>query len=127
MRGGRREGAGRPQGSPNKVGAARVAELAASGEMPLDYLIRVMRNPKETADRRFDAAKAAAPYCHPRLTSVAESSTSPNETMSLMPSPELVAPIIARFERIAAGLPVPDLPRRLNGSGSKAGPKCDGS
>jgi hypothetical protein len=29
-----------------------------------------MRDPKEDPHRRFEAAKAAAPYVHPRLTAV---------------------------------------------------------
>jgi hypothetical protein len=44
--------------------------VAASGEIPLDYMLRIMRD--ETADpvRRDAMAKAAAPYVHPSLASV---------------------------------------------------------
>src|SRR4051812_42802978 len=87
MRGGRREGAGRKRGLPNKVTAQRQAEVAASGLTPLEYLLEVMRAPKpqikkdeevavfvaryvKWTDRALDAAKAAAPYVHPKLANI---------------------------------------------------------
>jgi hypothetical protein len=42
--------------------------LAKQGKMPLAYLLEVMRNESEAQPVRLDAAKAAAPYCHPRLS-----------------------------------------------------------
>lgn len=33
---------------------------------PLDFLLSVMRNPKESESRRMQAATIAAPYCHPK-------------------------------------------------------------
>ena len=36
--------------------------------MPLDYLLRIMRDQDQDARSRLDAAKAAAPYCHARLS-----------------------------------------------------------
>lgn len=65
--GGSRPGAGRKAGSPNKATAARQAEVAATGITPLDYLLSVMRNEEAEESKRIDAAKAAAPYVHPRL------------------------------------------------------------
>ncbi len=61
---------GRQKGTPNRATAARQAEIAASGETPLDYMLRVMRD--ETADpsRRDDMARAVAPYVHPKLAAV---------------------------------------------------------
>jgi hypothetical protein len=35
--------------------------------MPLEYLLRVMRDPKQDDRRRASAAKAAAPYLHAKL------------------------------------------------------------
>lgn len=61
---------GRKKGSVNKATAARQAEIAASGLAPLDYLVEVMRDATETPERRLEAAKAAAPYVHPRLSAV---------------------------------------------------------
>lgn len=60
---------GRPKGSPNKATAAKAAAIAASGLTPLDYLLDVMRNGIDPV-ARLDAAKAAAPYVHPKLQPV---------------------------------------------------------
>jgi hypothetical protein len=61
---------GRTKGVPNKASAKKVAEIAASGMTPLDYLLKVMRDEAREDDERRDAAKAAAPYIHPKLSSV---------------------------------------------------------
>ena len=45
--------------------------VRASGPTPLDYLVQVMRDESLDLAKRLDAAKAAAPYVHPRLASVA--------------------------------------------------------
>ena len=37
--------------------------------MPLDYLLGIMRDEDQDARWRLDAAKAATPYCHARLSS----------------------------------------------------------
>ena len=51
-RGGKRTGAGRPKGAVNKATAEAKAAVEASGETPLEYMIRVMRDPKANARRR---------------------------------------------------------------------------
>lgn len=66
-RGGKRDGAGRKRGSPNKASIARQKQVAATGITPLDYMLTVMRNPKAEKSRRDEMAKAAAPYVHPKL------------------------------------------------------------
>ena len=38
--------------------------------MPLDYLVGVMRETLPFEPNRFEAAKAAAPYMHPKLAAV---------------------------------------------------------
>jgi hypothetical protein len=68
--GGARQGAGRPKGAPNKASVARAAEIAASGETPLQYMLRVMRDPMAEHPRRDEMAKAAAPYVHPKLAAI---------------------------------------------------------
>lgn len=68
-RGGAREGAGRKPGVPNKSNAEMAAEIAATGETPLQYMLRVMRDPSVDHQRRDDMAKAAAPYSHSKLAS----------------------------------------------------------
>jgi len=55
---------GRKKGSKNKV--TREIELARSGMLPLDYMLKVMRDPKTKQELRMEMAKAAARYIHPR-------------------------------------------------------------
>lgn len=66
--GGKRLGAGRPKGSPNKATAVREKEIAASGLTPLNYMLGVLRGEIEPDPGKVWAAKNAAPYCHPRLS-----------------------------------------------------------
>ena len=72
MRGGRRPGAGRKAGVPNR----RTLELRALAEgqpqagSPLEFLTSVYRNEALPLDLRIDASKAAAPYVHPRLAAI---------------------------------------------------------
>lgn len=77
MRGGKRVGAGRKPGSKTKKTSEMAMKAAIEGVSPLEYMLNVMRQPiPENADalvkmqmvsQRFEAAKAAAPYVHPRL------------------------------------------------------------
>jgi hypothetical protein len=64
---------GRKMGSLNKVTSEMKAAIVASGETPLEYMLRVMRDEAAASTRRDDMAKAAAPYLHPRLSSVEHS------------------------------------------------------
>lgn len=66
-RGGERPGAGRPAGSKNKKTRETATAAAAAGLSPVEYLLSVMRNRRKPEAQRMEAAKAAAPYCHPRL------------------------------------------------------------
>ncbi len=50
--------------------AKREAEIAASGLSRLDYMLKVLRDPKSSDEDKCWAAVHAAPYCHPRLDSV---------------------------------------------------------
>ena len=61
---------GRQKGTPNKTTAAREAEIASTGLTPLAYMLKVLRDEQEELGIRLDAAKAAAPYVHPKLASV---------------------------------------------------------
>lgn len=73
----------RRRGEPTtatKITATQTAETAnvpgvgvaaaASTESPLDYMLRIMRDPVQDDDRRDAMAKAALPYMHARLTSI---------------------------------------------------------
>lgn len=70
MRGGKRAGAGRKPGAATKR-TREIADAAASaGEMPLEYMLRVMRDPAADYDRRDKMAVAAAPFVHARLAAI---------------------------------------------------------
>ena len=43
----------------------------ASTKSPLDYLLSIMQDEGQPQSARVEAAKAAAPYLHPRLAQVA--------------------------------------------------------
>lgn len=67
---GRKTGGGSRKGKKNRANAAREAAIAASGLTPLEYLLGVMRDTELERAMRVDAAKAAAPYVHPRMNAV---------------------------------------------------------
>lgn len=60
MSGGRRNGAGRRKGVPNKSTAARQAALAASGKTPLDFMLERLNDPQLEAKERMHAAVVRA-------------------------------------------------------------------
>jgi hypothetical protein len=81
IKGGARPGAGRKKGSPNKKTAELQKAVAESGVTPLEFMLSIMRtqpgddieDPRILTDMlalRFEAAKAAAPYVHAKLSSV---------------------------------------------------------
>lgn len=80
IKGGKRPGAGRKKGVPNKRTAALQASVEAAGLTPLEFMLQIMRDepspeldPRDALQAtamRFEAAKAAAPYIHPRLAAV---------------------------------------------------------
>jgi len=73
-RGGRRPGAGRPRGSKNKRTVAKVTLLPARvhrqavEELPLDVLLKAMRDPNHPIELRLAAAARAAPYFHAKVS-----------------------------------------------------------
>lgn len=67
--GGVRSGAGRKKGGANRSNEEARKKAAESGEMPLDYMLRVMRDKATDEKRRDTMAAAAAPYVHARLQS----------------------------------------------------------
>ena len=61
---------GRQKGTPNRATAERQAAIEASGLTPLDYMLSIMRDEEREASERLEAAKAAAPFVHPRLSTI---------------------------------------------------------
>ena len=68
--GGKRPGAGRKKGSPNKRSVEIAAGAVAAGITPLEYMLAVMRDKGADLSRRDEMAKAAAPFIHPRLSAI---------------------------------------------------------
>lgn len=58
---------GSRKGDSNKSTIARHSEVVATGTTPLNYLLARMRDEEEVPAVRLEAAKAAAPYVHPKL------------------------------------------------------------
>lgn len=77
---GKKTGGGSRKGRQNKASAAKEAAIKASGLTPLEFMLRVMAeepphdaSPQVRASMRalqMDAAKASAPYVHPKLANV---------------------------------------------------------
>lgn len=66
---------GRPKGALNKktrqaLYAAQRGELpGVKGMTPLEFLMKTMKDDEKPFEIRLEAAKSAAPYIHPRLSS----------------------------------------------------------
>lgn len=69
-RGGSRANAGRKSGTGNKSNEEARRRAHETGETPLDYMLRVMRDPENDDHRRDDMAKAAAGYVHSKLAAI---------------------------------------------------------
>lgn len=54
----------------NRLAKDAQERAAASGILPLDYLLSIMRDENADEAKRIDAAKAAAPYVHPKRSPV---------------------------------------------------------
>ena len=64
---------GRRQGTPNKRTLERqtdMDELLAADISPLEYMLGTVRDERADPAVRLEAARGAAPYCHPRLSAV---------------------------------------------------------
>jgi hypothetical protein len=116
---GRKTG-GRTKGTPNKATAAKAAEIATSGLTPLDFAIAAMpeafeqiaddetatpgkraeaaKTAREYAQFAMDAAKAAAPYVHPKLTAIAP--LEPGQQIAPLPPLQLVVQFEASDPRL---------------------------
>jgi hypothetical protein len=65
-RGGRRPGAGRPKGRTDLATRQATERAATIGghDDPMQFLLALMRDPKQDVRMRIAAAKALLPYCH---------------------------------------------------------------
>lgn len=121
-RGGVRAGAGRPTGSATRRTREIADKAAASGLLPHEFLLSVVRGEAvggvvPTFADRLEAAKAAAPYFAPKLSSIDvvaehrnhESQFSDDELYAMIANtPEGQAALAARDGGGLDGVDVPD-------------------
>ena len=58
---------GRPKGKLNQFAQETAKQIAETGELPVIFLASVYQDVSLDMKLRIDAARAAAPYAHPRL------------------------------------------------------------
>lgn len=68
--GGARAGAGRKVGATTTKTREIADKAAAAGVTPLEYMLGILRDEENPPAMRFEAAKAAAPFVHPKLSSI---------------------------------------------------------
>lgn len=61
---------GRPPGRFNKISQADIERHRQEGMLPVDFMLRVMRDKSLPKAARLDAAAKAAPYIHPKLAQI---------------------------------------------------------
>lgn len=88
--GGPRPNSGRPKGRKNAATLQKEAmhkevlvRAMDGAETPLEVMLGIMRDPGTEPQMRFEAAKAAAPYVHPRLSQVDSTVTHKNDAADL--------------------------------------------
>ena len=79
-RGGARPNAGRKPGTLNRFNRELLERANEGGQLPLDYMLGVMRDESLDTRLRIDAAKAAAPYVHQKLSAISVDVTTPGVT-----------------------------------------------
>lgn len=73
-KGGARPGSGRKKGATTFKTREVAERLLSDGKLtPLEYLVSVMRDPKQETSVRVDAAKSAARFMHPTLAAIEHS------------------------------------------------------
>jgi hypothetical protein len=110
-RGGARKGAGRKPGAATKKTREIAEKAMAEGVTPLEFMLAVMRASSEHEDpkvqvareaMKFEAAKAAAPYVHPRLQAIEHSGSI--DSVAKATDAELDAAIKAHAARLGVTL-----------------------
>ena len=111
---------GRKRGSLNKRTITQqeqsktVAQAAKeAGLTPLEYMLKVMRDPETPPQRRDDMAKACAPYMHARLAAVDPETGKALEQpqVNIMVAARQVALLLQKaHHRLEQGAPVETVP-----------------
>ena len=79
---------GRPRGSRNKRSLANIEAAQSGGEMPLDFMLSLMRDETQPPELRLEAARSAAPFVHARLATAERS--------------DVVAPVFIKITAVEA-------------------------
>jgi hypothetical protein len=79
---------------------------------PLEYMLKVMRDPAAEEGRRDEMARAAAPYLHPKLQSITHKGKIGVVNAELLSDNEL-AGIVSRGRRPEASPSTPD-PKKIH-------------
>ena len=79
-RGGARPNAGRKPGTLNRFNRELLERAIEGGQLPLDYMLEIMRDQSLDPRLRIDAAKAAAPYVHHKLSAISVDLARPEGT-----------------------------------------------
>jgi hypothetical protein len=117
--------AGRPKGSKTRYSATLQRQMLRSDNLtPLDYLVSVYTDDSNSLRDRLDAAKAAAPYVHPRLSAVVVSNDSSYDDIRCVPTAELLAIINGESGEGSCGS-LPDSHLQIRGSGDPPTPVGD--
>lgn len=78
--GGARPNAGRTRGTVNRFNRKLLGRANEGGQLPLDYMLEIMRDQFLDTWLRIDAAKAAAPYVRQKLSAISVDVTAPEFT-----------------------------------------------
>jgi|TARA_R100000742_G_C4224330_1_gene47310 hypothetical protein len=71
QRGGKRPGAGRPRGVTAGTKHERLEKMLRKGaKTPLQYMLNILNDKKTSPEKKMWAAEKAAPFVHPRLSSI---------------------------------------------------------
>ena len=93
--------AGRPKGSKTRYSTTLQRQMLQSDSpTPLEYLVSVYTDESNSLRERLDAAKAAAPYVHPRLSTVEVSSKPWDGDARSISNEDLMAIINGESERM---------------------------
>ena len=93
--------AGRPKGSKTRYSTTLQRQMLRSDNpTPLEYLVSVYTDESNSLRDRLDAAKAAAPYVHPRLSTVEVSNQPLNCDAKSITNEQLIAIISEGSEKL---------------------------
>ncbi len=93
--------AGRPKGSKTRYSTTLQRQMLHSDNpTPLEYHVSVYTDESNSLSDRLDAAKAAAPYVHPRLSTVEVSNQPLNGDAKSITNEQLIAIISEGSEKL---------------------------